>query len=196
MFALIFYFHSMSQKLIGEEESKLKTFIRKKGIYVAMAATVVGLFIGIPLIFWLYSKMIISVGFILLLLFICGALGLIQWEYVRSLLDMEYHQFAMYAFSGFGICLMNVLLLLNLITSIDTYSKTYKVDDIKVYDETFRFTLAGDDVDFALEFVLNEYITSHYDELPDVRSVNIHFETGALGIDKIVGCDLILPEDL
>ncbi|MBL7888160.1 MAG: hypothetical protein JNL24_01335 [Bacteroidia bacterium] len=187
----------MSQKLIGEPDSKLQTFIRTKGIYVVMATTAVGLFVGIPLLFWLYSKMVISIGLLLLLIFCGGTLGLLQWGYFKRLLDMQYHQFAMFSFSGFGMCLVNSILLLNYFTSIDSYSNTYQVAEMSIYNDAFHFTLVGDDVDFALEFVVNDFVTNHYEQLPRIHQIEVQFETGILGINKVVDCQLYqLPQDL
>ena len=98
---------------VVQPTSTLDNFIRKNGIYIAMASTFIGLFAGIPLLIWFWNNTVISVGVVFLLLFVCGSLGLIQWKYVKNYLDMEYHQFSMYAFSGFGMCLINFIFCLN-----------------------------------------------------------------------------------
>ena len=178
----------MSQKLIGEEESKLKSFFRKRGLFIAMATTVLGLFVGIPLLFWLYSQMVIPVGLLLILIFASGTLGILQWGFVKNLVDMEYHQFAMYAFSGFGMCLINVFLLLNFFTNIGTSTKTFQIDKIGVLRNEFDIYLLGEDANFALEKSLSTYATEHFEFLPNSEQVTIVFEKGILGIDKIVDC--------
>ncbi len=178
----------MSQKLIGEEESKLKSFFRKRGLFIAMATTVLGLFVGIPLLFWLYSQMVIPIGLLLILIFASGTLGILQWGFVKNLVDIEYHQFAMYAFSGFGMCLINVFLLLNFFTNIGTSTKTFQIDKIGVLRNEFDIYLLGEDASFALEKALSTYATEHFEFLPNSEQVTIDFEKGILGIDKIVDC--------
>jgi hypothetical protein len=178
----------MSQKLIGEQESKFKSFLRKRGLFIAMATTVLGLFIGIPLLFWLYSQMVIPIGLLLILIFGSGTLGILQWEFVKNLIDIEFHQFAMVAFSGFGICLINAILLLNLYTSIGTSSQTFEIDKIVLLPNDLDIYLLGEDTSFALEKALSTYVTEHFDFLPNSESVTIDFEKGLLGIDKIVDC--------
>ncbi len=165
-------------------EGKVQRYIRHKGIYVAMAITVCG-FIGIPVLFWFASVTIIGVGTLLILLFGCGALGLLQWNYVKEYLDMAYHQFAMYAFVGFGICFLNLLLLLNYTINIGSYSKTYLITRKGYYNE---LSVIDNKANSALERNLNTYAQEHMFETLSAEKVTITFDTGLLGFDKIREC--------
>ncbi len=168
-------------------ESKFSKFIRAKGIYVAMVTTSLGLFTGLPLIFWLSSVTVISIGGLFIFLFTCGILGLIQWRFVRDLLDMEYHHFTMYAFTGFGMCLINFILLVNYNIRINTYSQTFEIARISVFDRNFDVTLEGDH-HIALERGLGNYMERNYDLVPTGKKLTVTFETGLFGMDIIRDC--------
>lgn len=164
----------------------LKEFISKRGVYVAMAATFVGLFLGIPLLIWFANVTIVNIGTLMMLIFICGAVGLIQWKYVKHHIDMEYHHFAMYAFSGFAMCFLNFLLFLNLNISIAGRTETYPVDKfhIRIYRGSIDVMLD----DLALTRNLNNFLNDHFQDVPDAKSITITYSTGLLGFDSIKSC--------
>ena len=164
-----------------------KNFIRKKGIYLAIAITVCGL-IGIPILMWFASVVVIASGTILLLLLCCGMLGLILWKYVKDDIDMEYHHFAMYAFAGFGMCLVNLILLLNFTVRISNRSETYKISR-RGYDN--QIILAGNDDYSALERNIATYIKEHENASYSAKNITITFDTGLFGFDMISNCKFI-----
>ncbi|MCX6294832.1 MAG: zinc-dependent peptidase, partial [Bacteroidetes bacterium] len=69
-----------------ERYSLWRSILKRNGIYIAMAATFFGLFGGLPLLIWFWSTTIISIGAVFIIFFICGALGLLQWKYVKEYL--------------------------------------------------------------------------------------------------------------
>jgi len=176
-----------SEETVSEKTS-LQKFIRSKGIYIAMTATVLGLFVGIRLLFWLASITVISLGVIMLLIFACGALGLIQWKYVRVHLDMEYRHFAMYAFSGFGMCLVNLILLLNYTIPINTYTQAYTIAEVGYNSMGYEVSLTDNDND-ALEKSLSHYFNAHFEEAPALKNISITFDKGLFGFDIIRTCE-------
>lgn len=169
-------------------EGKFQLFVRHKGLYVAMAITVCG-FIGIPVLFWFASVTVISTGALLIILFSCGLLGLLQWNFVKEYIDMAYHQFAMYAFVGFGITLLNLLLLLNYSTSISSYSQTYTIARKGYYNDII---ILGGKPNHALERNLNRYINTYSGEYmfgaASQQKTEVTFDIGLLGFDKIREC--------
>jgi hypothetical protein len=178
------------------QEKKFHRFIRTKGVYIAMISTTLGLFIGIPLLFWLASVTLISIGTIMLLIFGCGALGLIQWNYVKAYLDMEYYQFSMYAFAGFGMCFINLILLCNYMVLVNIYSEAYAVSGIEYNNKRYEVRLAGDDNN-TLERGLNTYLKDHsefihIDDDPQFvlqpKTITVTFDTGLFGFDIIREC--------
>lgn len=170
------------------KETFLQKFIRSNGVYIAMAATVLGLFIGIPLLFWFASVTVISIGVIMILIFVCGALGLIQWKYAREYIDMEYRHFAMYAFSGFGLCLINLILLLNYTIPITTYTQTYNIAEVGFNSSGYEVILI-DNNDAALETSLGIYFNEHFEELPQSQNISVTFDKGLFGFDIIRACE-------
>jgi Mlc titration factor MtfA (ptsG expression regulator) len=169
------------------QEKQLQRFIKAKGIYVAMITTVLGLFIGLPLLFWFASVTVISIGIIMLLIFGCGALGLIQWKYVKDYLDMEYHQFSMYAFTGFGMCFINLILFLNYIIPVKTYTETYPVSRVGYHNQSYEVILAGD-YSSALEGSLGTYFNDHYTSSSSPKTITVTFDKGLFGFDIISNC--------
>ena len=167
------------------EDGKFQHFVRHKGLYVAMGVTVCG-FLGIPLLFWFASVTVVNTGPLLFMLFGCGMLGLLQWNFVREYIDMAYHQFTMYAFVGFGITLLNLLLLLNYTTTIGSYSQTYTVGRKGYYNDII---ILDGKPNQALERNLNTYADKHRFNVISVQQVEITFDTGLLGFDKIRTCN-------
>jgi hypothetical protein len=156
-----------------------------------MIATFVGLFVGIPLLFWFSSAILIDVGTIFLMIFAAGGLGLVQWRFVRDHLDMHYNQFAMYAFTGFGLILVNFLLFLNLSIPISSRSETY---DIRTFSFSSNLEVrVGDSETSSFAKNMSHYMESHYNELPPdlekMKTVTITFEKGLLGFDVISNCE-------
>ncbi|MCE9538704.1 MAG: hypothetical protein K8R85_05755 [Bacteroidetes bacterium] len=167
-------------------QKKIKKFIRDKGVYAAMIMIVCGC-ISIPLLFWFTSVIVIGIGSIFFMFFGCGLLGLFQWKYVKDHIEMAYNQFAMYAFIGFGMCLLNFILLLNYSISIAEHSETYTISRKGYYNEII---IGGGVQNRALERNLNTYIGEHMDDASfDVNKVRITFETGLFGFDKISNCE-------
>ncbi|MGQ0828036.1 MAG: hypothetical protein ACT4ON_06550 [Bacteroidota bacterium] len=177
-----------NEEFVSSELPPLQKFIRSKGIYIAMAATVLGLFVGIPLLFWFASVTVINLGIIMLLIFGCGALGLIQWKYAREYLDMEYRHFAMYAFTGFGMCLINLILLLNYTIPVSTYTQTYNIDKVGFNGSGFEVSLTDND-NLALEGNLGNYFNEHFNQAPVSKNISVTFDKGLFGFDIIRACE-------
>jgi MtfA peptidase len=172
------------------ELSPVQHFIKTKGIYVAMAATFFGLFAGIPLLILFYSNTLISMGNIFFMFFICGALGLIQWKFVKNLLDLEYHQFSMYAFSGFGMCLMNFIFFLNHIVHIHSYSKTYEVISFYHASDGIEITLGGEGHEPELERNVASFMFDKFERDSQPEKVTVEVSTGLFGFDVINDCKI------
>ncbi len=167
-------------------QKKIKKFIRDKGVYAAMLMIVAGC-ISIPLLFWFASVIVIGIGSIFIVFFGCGLLGLFQWKYIKDHIEMAYNQFAMYAFIGFGMCLLNFILLLNYAISISEHTDTYTISRKGYYNEII---IGGDVQNRALERNLNTYIGEHMiDASFEVNKVTITFETGLFGFDMIRNCE-------
>ena len=179
----------INNSYIDERYSLFETTIQRNGIYIAMTATFVGLFAGIPLLIWFWSTTVISIGSIFIMLFICGALGLIQWKYVKNYLDMEYHQFSMYAFSGFGMCMVNIIFCLNNFIPVNTSDKTYDIISFSNTSQGLEVTLAGEGHDGPLERNVATYLQEHYDKFQGAKKVNIVLETGLFGLDIVKDCE-------
>lgn len=177
---------------IEERYSLFQTTLQRNGIYIAMTSTFIGLFAGIPFLIWFWSTTVINVGGIFLMLFICGALGLIQWKYVRTYLDMEYHQFAMYAFSGFGMCLINFLFCLNTFIPVSHKTITYEIVSFQNGSQGLEVELAGEDNSIALERnVMNYLYENFFDTFEEAKKVKVTKSTGLLGLDRVENCELI-----
>lgn len=170
--------------------SPVKHFIKTKGIYVAMASTFLGLFAGIPLLILFYSTTIVSLGSIMFMFFLCGALGLIQWKFVKNLLDLEYHQFSMYAFSGFGMCLINFIFFLNQMIHINSYSKTYEVISFSKVSDGFEIRLAGEEDDPAFERNVASFIFENNKRASQPKKVTVVVATGLFGFEMINDCKI------
>lgn len=176
---------------IEERYSLFQTTVQRNGIYIAMISTFIGLFVGIPALIWFWSTTVISLGAVFILLFICGALGLIQWKYVRTYLDMEYHQFAMYAFSGFGMCLINFLFCLNTFIPVDHKTITYEIVAFQNGSQGLQVTLAGEGNSISLERNVINYMIEHFEKFEDAKQVTVSKTTGLLGLDRVKKCELI-----
>ena len=177
---------------IEERYSLFETTVQRNGIYIAMTSTFIGLFAGIPILIWFWSTTVISIGGVFIMLFICGALGLIQWKYVRAHLDMEYHQFAMYAFSGFGMCLINFLFCLNTFIPIKHSTITYEILGFQNGKQGIEILLEGEDNSASLERNVMSYMYENFfDTFEDAKKVKVTKSTGLLGFDRIESCVLI-----
>ena len=176
---------------IEERYSLLQTTIQRHGIYIAMTTTFLGLFAGIPLLIWFWSTTVISIGAVFIMLFICGALGLIQWKFVREYLDMEYHQFAMYAFSGFGMCLINVIFCLNTFIPIKNSSATYEIVSFENGNQGLEIRLSGEGNSSSLERNVASYLIDNFDKFYDAKKVIVTRSTGLFGLDRLYDCQLI-----
>lgn len=167
-------------------QENIKKFIRDKGVYAAMLMIVAGC-ISIPLLFWFASEIVIGIGTIFFIFFGCGLLGLFQWKYVKDHIEMAYNQFAMYAFIGFGMCLLNFILLLNYTIHIGGHSETYTISRKGYYNEII---IGGKEPNKALERNLNTYIAEHRDAASfEINKVIITFDTGLFGLDMIRKCE-------
>lgn len=170
------------------EESIIQYLIRCKGIYIAMVTTFIGLFVGVPMLFWFSSVIIIDVGTVMLMIFLCGSIGLLQWRFVRNGIDMHYHQFAMYSYTGFGLCLVNLLLFLNMKITVNSHSETYGLDQISINNNLS--VRVGESETSPLAKNLSYFLPDNFEEVPEkARSITINYETGFLGFDMIVSCD-------
>ncbi len=168
--------------------SSFEYFIRKKGIYIAMASTFIGLFAGIPLLIWFWSCTVISIGGILILLFLCGSLGLIQWKYVKNHMELEYHQFSMYSFAGFGMCLINIIFCLNTLIHISSKTKTYEVISLEATSQGIDVVLSGEGTSRPFERNVGNFINDHFDRIPAVDRITVKVNTGLFGFDMIENC--------
>ncbi len=175
---------------IDERYSLFQTTIQRNGIYVAMIATFVGLFVGIPVLIWFWSTTVISIGAVFILLFICGSLGFIQWKYVKDYLDMEYHQFAMYAFSGFGMCLINILFCLNTFIPVKTTTTTYEVLAFRSGSQGLEVSLQGEGNSASLERNVAAFVIEHFENYEDAEKIEVTTTTGLLGLDRVEACRL------
>ncbi len=163
----------------------MKKFIQTKGVSVTMIAIVCGL-IGIPILFWFASVIVIGIGTLFIMLFCSGLLGLFQWKYVKKEIDMGYNQFAMYAFVGFGMCFVNFILLLNYTIKINSYSETYNFSRNGFYNQII---IEGDKRNISLERNLSTYMSEHADgAASSAKKVTITFDTGLFGFDMISDC--------
>jgi hypothetical protein len=176
---------------VVQPTSTLDNFIRKNGVYIAMASTFIGLFAGIPLLIWFWDNTVINVGVVFLLLFVCGSLGLIQWKYVKNHLDMQYHQFSMYAFSGFGMCLINFIFSLNSLLYINGETKIYSVESIFVNTAGLEIVLSGDGHTAPFERDVTNFIKENYDEIYGIKKIVVTVNTGLFGFKRVTGCAII-----
>ena len=163
---------------------KFEYFIKNKGVHVAMIMIVCGL-ISIPILFWFASVTIIGIGTLFFLIFGSGLLGLIQWKYVKNFIDMAYNHFAMYAFVGFGMCLVNFVLLLNYLISVNSHSEIYSISRKGYYNE---ITIESDLDVTDLERNLNTFISEDPEAAIMAKRVTITFDTGLFGFDMIRAC--------
>ena len=171
--------------------SSLEYFIRKKGIYIAMASTFIGLFAGIPLLIWFWSYTVISIGGILILLFLCGSLGLIQWKYVKNHMDMEYHQFSMYSFAGFGMCLINIIFCLNTFIHVSSKTRTYDVISMQATSQGIDVVLSGEGDSRPFERNVGNFINDHFKRIPaPVKAITVKTNTGLFGFDMVESCEV------
>lgn len=169
------------------QETKFQYFVRTKGVYVAMACTMLGLFAGIPMLIWFSMVMLISVGSILVMLFILGAIGLLQWKYFRNHIDMEYRHFAMFAFTGFGMFMINIILLLNFTVRISKHSETYELGWVRQNGAETQLRING--ANERLEEHVNNYLSTHsYSFVSDAKTITITFDKGLFGFDMIGDC--------
>jgi hypothetical protein len=180
----------LSYSHLDEPYSVLRNTIQRKGIYIAMTATFFGLFAGIPLLIWFWSTTVVSIGTVFVMLFISGSLGLIQWKYVRDYLDMEYHQFSMYAFSGFGMCLMTFVFCLNTFFPIHSENKTYDIVSFNNGNQGLEVTLIGEGNSAALERNVATYLSEHYELFYGAKKVLVTSSTGLFGMDRLNACQV------
>ena len=98
---------------------------------------------------------------------------------------MEYHHFTMYAFAGFGMCLVNLILILNYTIRINSYSETYKISRRGFYTQV----ISNENADCsALERNLDGYIKKQQTVSYFAKTVTITFDTGLFGFDMIRDC--------
>lgn len=168
-------------------DTKFQHFVRKKGVYVAMACTMLGLFGGIPILIWFSTVTIISVGSIFIMIFIFGAIGLLQWKYLRNHIDMEYRHYAMFAFTGFAMFMINIILLLNYTVKIAEHTETYKIEWVYNDNNKSEISIAG--LDERMEAKVNYFISDGNKKIPDQsKSITIVFDKGLFGFDRIGDC--------
>ncbi|MFL5765159.1 MAG: zinc-dependent peptidase [Bacteroidia bacterium] len=181
----------MNNSRSEERYSVIISTIRENGIYVAMVATFVGLFGGIPLLIWFWSTTVVSIGALFIMLFACGAVGLIQWKWLRPYLDLEYHQFAMYAFSGFGMCMINFIFCLNTLIHVSSAVKTFNVVSFSNDSSGLMVKLSGEAHSEAFERNVANYILDHHlDHFYEAKTITVDVTTGLFGFDMIRDCQL------
>jgi hypothetical protein len=100
---------------------------------------------------------------------------------------MHYNQFAMYAFTGFGLILVNVLLFLNLSIHISSHTETY---DIRTFSFSSNLEVrVADSETSSFAKNMSHYMQSVYTELPpeleEAKTVTITYDKGLLGFDVI-----------
>lgn len=168
-------------------DTKFQHFVRTKGVYVAMACTMIGLFAGIPILIWFSNIIIISVGSIFIMIFILGAIGLLQWKYLRHHIDMEYRHYAMFAFTGFAMFMINIILLLNFTIRISKHTETYKIEWVYNDNNKSEISIAG--LDERMEAKVNYFISEGKKEVPgQSKTITIVFDKGLFGFDMIGDC--------
>lgn len=171
----------------GFSVKSIQSFIRSKGIYIAMGATFFGLFIGIPLLIWFSSVMMIRVEAILVLLFALGLLGMVQWKYVKNLIGMQYHEFTMYSFTGFGMCMLNLIFLLNYTIRITQYPATFDIWFVQKSGSKTQIYLRG--ATGVEQRNINNFIENHELNVPEeAKKIFVMFDTGILGCDMVSSC--------
>jgi hypothetical protein len=181
----------MNNSKAEERYSVIISTIRQNGIYIAMIATFAGLFGGIPLLIWFWSTTVVSIGTLFIMLFACGALGLLQWRWLRPYLDLEYHQFAMYAFSGFGMCMINFIFCLNTFIHTGNSTKTFDIISFSNAGSGLMVKLSGEAHSEAFERNVAGFIADHTDDFYSAKKVNVSVNTGLFGFDMVEDCELI-----
>jgi hypothetical protein len=168
------------------EDTNFKKFVLKNGIHTAMLITAIGLFVGIPAVYWFIHSTVISIGSIFLMLFVCGSLGLVQWYYLKDYLDMAYHQFSMYAFAGFGLCVLTIILFLNYTIHIGKYTENYEIINCYLKNGSYEVQLSNsNEVVLAVENAVGYYLIEHYEQIPSTKNISVKFEKGLFGFDII-----------
>ena len=147
-----------------------------------MTLTILGLFAGIPLFLWLTSVTVIDTSAMLFLLFACGSVGLLKWRYAKQKVDMTFSQFAMYAYTGFGICFANLILLINYTISIGSYTDYYQVRSFNIFNSYTDLRLYSNTIESGLERCFNHYIDANYEEMPIATRAEADFQRGILGL--------------
>lgn len=180
----------LNNSKMEEQYSLIKSTIRQNGIYIAMTATFIGLFAGIPLLIWFWSTTVISIGTVFLMLFFCGALGMIQWKFMKAHLDMEYHQFAMYSFSGFGMCLINFILCLNYFIPVSSSVQTYEIISFGNGKQGPEITLSGEGHREPFERNVATFLSEHNERFSGAKKVTVSTKTGLFGFDRVENCEL------
>lgn len=169
------------------QDSKFQHFVRTKGVYVAMACTMLGLFVGIPILIWFSTVILISIGSIFIMLFIFGAIGLFQWKYFRHHIDMEYRHYAMFAFTGFAMFMINIILLINYTVKIAEHRETYTIEWVYNYNNKTEVSIAG--IDKRVEEKINDFISDGKKEVPEQsKKITIIYNKGLFGFDMIGDC--------
>jgi hypothetical protein len=145
------------------------------------------LFAGIPILIWFLSFTIISIGSILLLLFIFGAVGLLQWKYFKNHIDMEYRHYAMFAFTGLGMFTINILLFINYNVRIAEHTEIYTIVGATNYNHKTEIAIAG--LDSNVEGKVNNFLNERNKEVPQhAKKIVIIFNKGLFGFDMIGDC--------
>jgi hypothetical protein len=181
----------MNNSKVEERYSVVISTLRQNGIYIAMVATFIGLFGGIPLLIWFWSTTVVSIGTLFIMLFGCGAIGLIQWKWLRPYLDLEYHQFAMYAFSGFGMCMINFIFCLNTFIHVGSSTKTFDIISFSNGNNGLMVKLSGEAHTEAFERNVANCIAAQNEEFYSAKKVKVDVNTGLFGFDMIDGCELV-----
>ncbi|MCX6294701.1 MAG: hypothetical protein NTX97_01325, partial [Bacteroidetes bacterium] len=106
-------------------------------------------------------------------------------------LEMEYHQFSMYAFSGFGMCLINIIFLLNTFIPIHSTTLSFDIVTYKTGNQGVEITLSGEGNSSALERNVASYFGDNYRALFKAKKITVYTSTGIFGMDRIKDCEFV-----
>jgi hypothetical protein len=160
-------------------------FFKTEGLNLAMTITLIGLFAGIPTLFWLAGVTVIETHIIILMLIISTLIGMTQWRFVKKYIDLAFYQFVMYAFAGFGMCLLNIILLLNYFIKTSSDIESYNVDKFKFSNKTTELTIYSDGFETGIERNLSIYLHEHYESLPTATKAIVKFDKGLFGFKSV-----------
>jgi hypothetical protein len=111
-------------------------------------------------------------------------------------MDMEYHQFAMYSFSGFGMCLINIIFTLNSSIHISTTTKTYDVISIEPTSQGIEVVLSGEGGNGPFERNVANFIYENFPMIPEGNKMTVTVNKGLFGFDMVKDCKITNAEKI